>query len=188
MVRLTELAQQYVSEVVRSGDIVIDATAGNGYDTLFLAQRVGPTGQVIACDIQQAAIDATRERLTDAGICHVELHLGDHSLFLESLANQICEKASAVMFNLGYLPGGDKSLTTTPVSTVNAVSSAVKLLRFGGILTVLAYVGHPGGAQEAAAIENLLNEHLERGRLGVRSWPETPMTSAAPRLYVLLKT
>ena len=149
--RLTGLAHTAVRDVVRPGDIAVDGTAGNGHDTLFLAEVVGPTGRVFAFDAQSAAIQATRRRLHTHGREQtVELIALCHSRLGEILPPQL--EINAAMFNLGYLPGGDKHVTTLSKTTLAALSACLERLAVGGILTLVAYRGHPGGATEAADV------------------------------------
>jgi 16S rRNA C1402 N4-methylase RsmH len=117
---LLEKAHEMIESSVGVGDMVVDATLGNGHDTLFLAQCVGPTGKVIGFDVQQAALDATRKRLLVAGIgeSSFELHLESHVQILEYVPFGV----SAVVFNLGYLPGADKSVITQVATTLEALT------------------------------------------------------------------
>lgn len=186
MVRLTEHAQSLVAAVVSEGETVVDATAGNGYDTEFLLQLVGHAGRVIACDIQSEAIAATRRRCSAA--TNLTLHQGDHAAILTELVEGDAFRVAAVMMNLGYLPGGDKSLTTTVDSTLSALQASLHLLRGGGILSVLAYVGHPGGKEEAAAVENQLMHVLESGLATAIAWPDDKCPPESPRLFAVIKT
>lgn len=152
--RPTELARQWVREVLREGDLAIDATAGNGHDTLFLAECVGQSGRVLAFDIQAAAVAATRERLLHAGyLQRVCIHHASHARMVDFV-----EPATArvVMFNLGYLPGGDHTIITEPAETLTALEAAAACLMPGGLLSVVCYPGHPGGDEEAARVENWL--------------------------------
>lgn len=152
--RLTELAHQQLNTHVHAGDTVIDATAGNGHDTAKLAELVGPSGQVIAMDLQQAAIDATRARLETADLAnHCELCTGNHADLLQQLSNRLSAQVSAITFNLGYLPGSDKAIQTCEQSTLPALDACAKLLKDGGLLLVTAYRGHDGGQTEANAVE-----------------------------------
>lgn len=155
--RLTERAHQIVREHLRPGDIAIDATVGNGHDTRFLAELVGETGLVYGFDVQPEAIAGTERALADAGIANVTLLLADHASMAKMLAD-VRGRVGAVMFNLGYLPGGDKALTTRAETSVRAIDGARTLLRPGGVLTVLAYRGHPGGREEAATVRAFLQE------------------------------
>lgn len=148
---LTQLAHNVVRRIVRPGDTVIDATAGNGNDTLMLATLVGATGRTIAIDIQESAIESTANRLAKAGLT-ADLLLGDHASELKALqASGLCVKA--VMFNLGYLPGSDKQITTAGNSTLAAIQVASDILLPGGVVTIIAYRGHGGGPDETAIVE-----------------------------------
>ena len=159
--RQTERAHRAIRASLRDGDIAIDATAGNGHDTCFLANCVGSTGKVYAIDIQQAAIDATRGllRKTIGDTKHVELILGDHAKALARLVTSIGTQVSAITFNLGYLPQSNKSIQTTASSTVRALELSLQLLRADGLLSVIAYRGHPGGREESEAVERWMRSH-----------------------------
>ena len=152
---ILSFAHGLVRERVRPGDIVIDATMGNGHDTLFLAGLVGDKGHVYAFDVQEAALASTRRRLDGAGIDaeRVTLYLRDHADMLSTLPGEAAGRVAAVMFNLGYLPGGDHTVITRTDSTLRALDAAVGMLRSGGVVTVVVYPGHEGGAAEAAAVE-----------------------------------
>ena len=152
--RVTDLSHDWVSRHLGAGGFAIDATAGNGHDTLFLAQLVGTSGFVCAFDVQGAAIRATKERLSLQGcLDQVTLHQRCHAEMSEVVGER---KADAIMFNLGYLPGGDKEQITRTKTTLKAIDSALTLLGVKGILTVVVYGGHPGGDVEAAAVKQLL--------------------------------
>lgn len=151
--RLTERAHQHLEQSLRPGDLAIDATAGNGHDCLKIAQLVAPHGQLIAIDRQAPAIDASRDRLGKHKLEHLCRFIeDDHANALRALAAQHSGEASAVVFNLGYLPGSDKSILTQPASTLPALDAANVLLKPGGILLVTAYRGHQGGMAEAEAV------------------------------------
>ncbi|WP_028612095.1 tRNA (mnm(5)s(2)U34)-methyltransferase [Paenibacillus harenae] len=152
------IAHKWIAERTSPGDIVIDATAGGGVDTLALAKLVGPKGKVYAFDIQQEALDRTSARFAAyadaAALPEVKLLLQSHSGMADAVEQDAIGRTAAVMFNLGYLPGGgDLSVITEPASTIAALNAAVTLLRPGGIVTCVLYPGHPGGAEEAAAVE-----------------------------------
>lgn len=132
---------------LQEGDLVIDATVGNGNDALFLNRQVTATGKVIGIDIQSDAIKRTRERIEKEGIPEsVELHQMGHEQ-LGCLGIQP-ESVAAVMFNLGYLPRGDKSIVTLEQTTLIALKTSLPLLKRGGLMTVMVYYGHPGGEEE----------------------------------------
>lgn len=151
---LTALAQEAVGRFLVAGSLAIDATAGNGHDTLFLAQRVGPNGRVVAFDIQATALYKTRARLDEAGLqARLTCHHCNHDRLLEQLPGDWAGRVSAVMFNLGYLPGADKTVVTQAGSTVRALDQALTALRPGGLLSLLLYRGHAGAQEETDAVE-----------------------------------
>lgn len=136
---------------IAAGDFAIDATAGNGHDTVFLAGAVGESGKVLAIDIQEQAILSTAARLESEGLRdRVKLHLGCHSELAKTVGEQ---SPRAIVFNLGYLPGGDHELITRTEKTLKALSVAAEILIPGGILAIVCYPGHQGGCEEAAAVE-----------------------------------
>ena len=126
--------------------IFVDATAGNGHDTAFLAELAGRTGHVYAFDVQTAALGATRNRLEAAGLAdRVTLIHAGH----ENLAGLVPEcTVTAILFNLGFLPGSDKKTATHAETTLAALRAAVRLLGEHGVLSVHLYTGHSGGAEE----------------------------------------
>ncbi len=151
---LVQQAHQLLAELLQPGDIAIDATVGNGHDTLFLATRVGVSGKVYGFDIQQQALDSTWQRLEQAGEGgQVSLYHAGHETMGFVLPEAIAGKVKAVMFNLGYLPGGDKRRTTGASTTLGALQAALSLLAPGGVISLLAYTGHPGGREEAELLK-----------------------------------
>ncbi len=149
MKRATILAHEEICAVVSLGDIVIDATVGNGHDAVFLAQLVGEKGCVFGFDIQAEAIASARQRLKSAGLSQrVTLIEASHS----EMKSHVKEPVSAVMFNLGYLPGGDQKKMTQTQSTLEALEAALDSLSVSGILTCVCYPGHPGGFEECEAV------------------------------------
>lgn len=148
------IAHEWVQSAVLPGDTVIDATVGNGHDTLTLAEAVGGGGRVIGFDIQFAALASAKQRLWDAGVDgQVELLEQGH----ETMNSVVHEKVTAVMFNLGFLPGNDtKDQVTKPETTLIALQQAVKLLKVGGIVTIVMYMGHVGGGSEASVVMDMV--------------------------------
>lgn len=152
--RLVQLAQTLLGKYLREGDRAIDATLGNGHDTLFLARSVGEDGRVYGFDIQQSALDNTWLRLDQAGLAgRVSLYHAGHESMTIQLSASLHGQIRVVMFNLGYLPGGDRQRTTTVVTTLSAVQQALLFLAPGGLLSVMAYTGHPGGREEVEAVK-----------------------------------
>ncbi|MFJ7731047.1 class I SAM-dependent methyltransferase [Lysinibacillus sp. NPDC097231] len=147
--RVLQYAQQLIKDTVKEGDTVVDATAGNGHDTLFLAQLVGDEGQVYAFDVQKSAVDATLHRLLDNGLEHraLVLHRGH-----EEVAKYVYKQVAAAIFNLGYLPGSDHDIITKPNTTIQSIQDLLKLLKIGGLIVLVIYHGHPGGKEERDAV------------------------------------
>lgn len=142
-------ARHWAEELIRSaaepGAHIIDATLGNGYDTLWLAELVGESGRVYGFDIQLEAVNRTRERLKSAGLEErVTLFHAGH----EHIAELIDHEVDAAVFNLGWLPGTDKTLRTRAETTLTAVNAALEKLKEGGLLTICVYPGHPEGREE----------------------------------------
>ena len=159
MLRLVEYAHQKVAEVVRPGDFCIDATAGNGHDTAFLARLVSPGGNVYAFDIQEEAIRATQARLTMSELKdNAVLILECHSMVRQSIPSHLSGQIAVATFNLGYLPGGDHEVCTKPTETLEAIRGCYELLRPNGCLSILCYRGHEGGSKEAQAVVYCLKE------------------------------
>ena len=146
MTDLLSLQKQFILRHLGEGDIAVDFTMGNGYDTVFLSQTVGETGTVTAFDIQEAALTSTEQNLRKNGCPdNWRLICASHDRAPEF----ICGPIKAGMFNLGYLPGaGKKELTTKRSSTLPAVKSAMEMLGEDSILLVAVYPGHPEGAAE----------------------------------------
>lgn len=143
------MARQFISNHVSNGDHVVDATAGNGWDTLLLAQLVGNGGKVFAFDIQKEALTSTRELLEVKGLLHrVQLIIDGH----EHMNSYLDGSISAAMFNLGYLPGGVHSIITRPETTIKALKAVLQKLREGGLVTIVIYRGHDGGRAEESAL------------------------------------
>ncbi|HAV11967.1 MAG TPA: hypothetical protein DCX06_00515 [Opitutae bacterium] len=163
--QLTELAHQYLAQHLSEGALAIDATAGNGHDVLKMAQLVGTTGSVIAIDIQTSALESTRERLEKAEVTTATLIKGDHAKVFDTLLNDYLSQAAAITFNLGYLPGSDKSVQTQPASTLRALDTAIKLLAPKGALLVTAYRGHEGGIEESKQVEQWMLDQESNGHI-----------------------
>ncbi len=176
---LTTIAQQRLAAVIKPGDAVVDATVGNGHDTLFLARQVGATGQVWGFDVQARALAATRELLQTHGLAaSVRLLNTGHQDLARSLPASLDGRLAAVMFNLGYLPGSDKRITTQPVTTIAALDASLGWLRPGGVISLLVYRGHHGGQHEADAVLAWLQAHTAAG-MQVETIP-----SPGPVLYL----
>ena len=142
-------AAELMETALFPGARAVDATMGNGRDTRWLCQRVGPEGRVYAFDIQQEAVDRTRSLLQAEGLLdRAVLFCRGH----QHMAEWVPEPVDAVMFNLGWLPGAQHIVTTQTETTLQAANAALSLLRPGGLLTICVYPGHGEGARELAAL------------------------------------
>lgn len=160
--RPTELAWSLLRAVIRQGDLVVDATAGNGHDTVFMAECVGENGRVIAIDTQDEAIRSASLRVAEAGYsARVAFHHASHAAIADLIPSGA--RASAVMFNLGYLPGGDHRITTASGATLAALDAAARVLKPGGVISVVCYPGHEAGAEESAAVESWMTARAGAG-------------------------
>jgi len=138
---------------VNEGDIAVDATVGNGHDTLYLAQRVGESGHVFGFDIQKEALAATTARLQEHNMLkRVTLFQASHDQLIEKIPAIYHGRITGAMFNLGYLPGGDKRIVTKPDSTIRAIEQLLQIMAKEGIIVIVVYHGHPEGAIERDAL------------------------------------
>ncbi len=145
--------QHVLAETLRPGDLAVDATVGNGHDTALLARLVGPSGLVHGFDVQAEAIASAERLLAAAGLAErVRLHALGHEHMAEALPEADHCRTAAVVFNLGYLPGGDETRTTRPETTLAALEGSRKILAPGGVIALACYGGHAGGAEETAAV------------------------------------
>ena len=153
MIPLTTQVQNELRRFLSEGSITIDATAGNGYDTVFLAEQVGDPGQVYAFDIQHQAIEKSRARLQKLNLDHrVTLIEASHENLRIHIPEIHQQQISVIMFNLGFLPGTDKTCITQTHSTMSALKQSVELLKPEGALSIMLYPGHEGGQQETNAV------------------------------------
>jgi predicted methyltransferase len=152
MLRATEFAHHLLQQALQPGAWAVDATVGNGHDTLFLAQIVGPTGRVFGFDVQAAALAVAAQRV--ANCPQVSLFHAGHEEFQARLPDAANGRLAAIMFNLGYLPGAPKETITLSETTLSALQQAVPWLQIGGLLTVILYPGHSGGETEASVVRD----------------------------------
>jgi hypothetical protein len=190
-ISLVNIAHDLIREVLRPGDIAIDATIGNGHDTVFLVEQVGSSGRVFGFDIQQSAIDSTRAKVESC--CNMPLLTkrlalihASHANMGEKIPAKFHGNISAIMFNLGYRPGGDKSIITQTDSTLQALNSASQLLATKGLITILAYPGHAGGDKETPRVKSWC-EQLNPNQFNVNTIYSIEDKESAPRLFVVSK-
>ena len=161
MIDLLSLHKQFILTHLREGDVAVDFTMGNGHDTAFLSKTVGSSGHVYAFDIQEQAVLSTAKNLKEQGCPenYTLIHDSHHKV-----ADYVKEPYRAGMFNLGYLPGGDKRITTMRETTLPAIEAAVSLLAPDGILNIAVYPGHEEGEAEGKMICEYLSS-LSRYRV-----------------------
>lgn len=149
-----KVAHDFIAAHVRPGDLCIDATAGRGNDTVFLASLVGETGRVLAFDIQPDAVESTRALIGERGCS------GCARVFQDSHANMARyagpETVSCIVFNFGWLPGGDHSVNTRAESSVAAIEAGLRLLKPRGVMSLIIYYGRDTGYAERDALLSYL--------------------------------
>jgi len=177
MKKITNFAHTFLAEVINQNDIVIDATMGNGHDTEFLALYCD---NVFAFDIQQQAIDATHKRLEPRGLSSLVTTILDSH---ENVDKYVTKPIKAAIFNLGYLPGSDKTIITKPDSTILALDKISKMMVCGGRIAITIYPGHEGGQQESNAV-SCWAKNLDMMHFHVAVCHNIHKTHSAP--YVLL--
>jgi len=155
LTKATDLAKLFMKRIVSQGDIVVDATVGNGNDTLFLAELVGQKGKVYGFDIQKKALEKANQRIKKNGLNdRVKLIQDGH----ENIDKYIDTKVKGIMYNLGYLPGENKIITTKAYTTIISIGKALELLDKGGGISICIYTGHEEGAKECVEIINYLEK------------------------------
>ncbi len=161
MIDLLDLQKQFILTHLKEGDIAVDFTMGNGHDTEFLSKTVGPNGHVYAFDVQEMALASTAEHLRESGCPNnCTLILDSH----HNVKKYVDVPIKAGMFNLGYLPGSDKTVTTMRETTLPAIEAAIDLMDRDAIILVAVYPGHAEGEAEGKMICNYLSS-LSRYRV-----------------------
>lgn len=177
------LSHLFLHSFVREGYNAVDATCGNGHDTLLLARLVGVRGHVWGFDIQRQAVEETGRRLAEADLLgRVTLLPVGH----EGVAEHVAVPLQVVLFNLGYLPGGDRSIITRPDTTRIALEQSLNLLAAGGVVIVTVYPGHDGGSVEQTAVEKLA-AGLDPRAFHCWRMGQTNVTPEAPYLLLVQK-
>lgn len=144
----------FIKNHIKEGDFCIDATAGRGRDTALLAQLVGSSGRVLAFDIQQDALDSTKELLKKEELAdRAELILDSHSNMAQYTGSK---EVDCIVFNLGWLPGGDHGIFTMADTSIKAIENGLELLRSGGLMSICIYYGRDCGFDEKDAILEFL--------------------------------
>lgn len=160
--RMIPFAHDLLSNSVEKGSVVIDATCGNGNDTLFLCDLVGDDGHVYAFDVQAAAIENSKKKTSTENFENVTYVLDSHAKMDSYIPENLYGKISGAIFNLGYLPRSDKKIITQAISTIEAIEKSLDFLKENGLAIVVVYHGHEGGTEEKNSViqftENLAQE------------------------------
>ncbi|WP_163971515.1 class I SAM-dependent methyltransferase [Oceanobacillus halotolerans] len=179
-------AHDLIQEAVQEGDTVIDATCGNGHDTLFLSNLVGETGKVLAFDIQEQALTNTAERLQVAKWINTTLIQDSHANMDHYLSNDLKGKVGAAIFNLGYLPKGDKAIITKGNTTIKAIQTLLEYLKINGLINIVIYYGHEGGQEEKDAVLEFV-KNLDQKRFSVLRYEFINQQNNPPFLIAIQK-
>lgn len=182
VIPVCDMIHREMAKVLFEGAIAVDATAGNGFDTLFLCRSVGKGGKVYGFDIQESAIRNTETLLNENGCASRAVLIKDSH---HRMSEYVKESVDCVVFNLGYLPKGDHLITTMKETTVNALEQALYLLNPGGAVFIALYWGHPGGEEERAAVEKFA-ESLPASQWDV-SETSFPNKNKAPLMMIIQK-
>lgn len=180
---LTELAKKIIIEKYSSIEYGVDATCGNGRDTLFLAELCRNDGMIYSFDIQEEALDNAEKLLNDQNLPTSVMFV---STGHENMEKVIKPKVEVVMFNLGYLPNSESKICTKPETTITAFHSACEILKSGGIITILCYPGTDEGRVETDEVGKWLND-LDNNKYNVSEHLSESPDETTPVLYVIEK-
>lgn len=175
MIDLLDLQKHFILTHLKEGDVAVDFTMGNGHDTEFLSKTVGDAGHVYAFDIQEAALISTAKNLENAGCVknYTLIHDSHHNV-----KNYVDRPIKAGMFNLGYLPGSDKTVTTMRATTLPAIEAAIDLMDRDAIILVAVYPGHKEGEEEGKLIceylSSLSRHKVCATRINILNSPTSP--------------
>lgn len=177
----SNIVRKLIEENVSEGNIVLDSTTGNGNDTLALAKAVGRDGYVYGFDVQKRALEITLEKLKESKLdSRVNLIEDSH----ENIDRYIDKKLDFIIYNLGYLPSGDKSIKTNINSTSISIKKALKLMNINGLLVITVYVGHVGGLEEKEGLE-LVFKTLNQKEFNVLKFDFINQINNPPILYIV---
>ena len=183
LTKITDINKIYLENILQEGDIVVDATMGNGYDTKYLAEKVGENGFVYAFDVQEEAIKSTSKKLEKENLSdRVKLILDGH----ENMDKYVDKEVSCVLFNLGYLPRAKHQIITKPTTTIKAIEHSLRLLKPHGIVSIAIYTGHPGGMEEKNTIYEFV-KNLDQSEFNVLECGFINQINNPPQLVLIEK-
>lgn len=170
LIGIIQYAHQLLEQSIKNGETVVDATCGNGNDTLFLSKLIGDEGHVYAFDVQAQAIENTKTKLTENNRHNVAYINDSHAKLSTYIPKHLKGMIGGAIFNLGYLPRSDKSIITQGDSTISAVEQLLTYLRKKGVIVIVIYHGHEGGEVEKdevlSFVEQLNQKHYSVVRYG----------------------
>ncbi|GEL77940.1 tRNA (mnm(5)s(2)U34)-methyltransferase [Tenuibacillus multivorans] len=158
MKAIIPFAHDLLKQYIQPGSVVVDATLGNGHDSLYLSQLVGHDGRVIAFDVQQEAIDTSSQWLQQHDVSNVDMILSGHEHAVHELTQRGIQSIDGAIFNLGYLPGSNKHITTSSQTTIQAIKGLFSILKDNRIIVIVIYPGHDEGKEERDALMNVLKQ------------------------------
>lgn len=170
-----------IDKFVHSGYVCLDGTVGNGNDTMKLAQKVGKNGKVYGFDIQEIAIEITKEKLAKADLLLQTILINDSHTNVDKYIKETLDFA---IFNLGYLPGSHKEITTTASTTIESIEKTLGLLKENGIILVISYIGHSGGFEEYQSVQNYLSA-LDQKKYNIFEASFINQINNPPRLFCI---
>ena len=183
--KITDWCRHFLTLHVKPGDLCIDATMGNGHDTLLLSQLTGPTGRVLAFDIQEIALQETKKRLdAQQADKNVTLLLESHTHMIDYADP---ETVSCIVFNFGYLPSGDHSIATHKDTSIQAIEQGLTLLKKHCLMSLCIYSGGDSGFEEKNAVLSYIKELDSKKYLVIISeYANRPNNPPIPVLIVKL--
>lgn len=187
LLRVIPFAHSLLEKTIKAGDSVVDATAGNGHDTLFLANLVGANGTVFSFDVQEQAINNTKSLVKEHTVHErVQLFLKGHENVKELIPKTLHQSISAAVFNLGYLPGSDKTITTKPSSTIDAIEQLLSIMKKSGVIILVVYHGHPEGKVEKEELLDFVSK-IDQKQAQVFKYEFLNQVKASPFIIAIEK-
>jgi len=192
----TQIFKTLIESFLYEGMTAVDCTVGNGHDTLFLAQRAGVSGQVYGFDVQASALSSTKEKIDSEENCApVKLFLKGHEHLtktLQSEFNGLNDDASSglsvdiVVYNLGYLPRHDKTITTMTTTTLESVKQAMEIIKPGGVVSIICYPGHDEGSKELDMLSVFLRS-VDQSKFDILKSEFINQSNRPPILFLIEK-
>ncbi len=184
IINVLKITKDLMEKNVKVGDRVLDCTLGKGNDSLNLARLVGDKGKVYGFDIQDFAIEKTREKLAKENLLgQVEIIKDSH----ENIDKYIVEPLDFIIYNLGYLPGGNKEIITRGETSLTSIIKGLELLKENGLMVIVTYIGHKGGLEEF----NLINDYLKKlnqKEYNVLKYEFVNQINKPPKVFVVEKS